>query len=439
MSVVLKFMINNLKIATNIISRFLYVGIAFLVTIKIARDVNLETAGQVFVFMSLVQFLSCFFRQGLDKVVVKQVASLSGRDPKFLIKLYNEILYKVLRVSVTLAVITTLLFCLVIATKSQIEISIVEPSTIALLMVGAYCIFFNSVLTINGHFLQGLNFQHLANFYINGSVNIPFLLGLLLLSCNNVTEFALVYCLANFFAFSISILSVIKKCSFTKCQLVSILFPLKVPQSSAVDRDYKYMWYTSMIGQFVTHVPVILCSLFFGSGNAALLRIAQRVATLINIALNAINAYASVRLAYAFKNKSKQFVRKTFFQYSRLAWVTLLPLLVGLYLFLDEILLAFGSDYKAANEMTKVLLAAQFFNIITSCSGTFMIMKGQYRLVFVCALISVLASIISGILMVDFLLVTSVVLSCAIFTILQNTIFSFYCLKDLNSFNQKVG
>jgi O-antigen/teichoic acid export membrane protein len=349
---------------------FVLKSIAFLATfglsLVVARVLDVADAGLVFLSIAIVTVLSTLSRIGIDKPLIRLVASLQESKDTCMI-----------RAALTQAVVLVGIlgiFCaaVVIARSEWISTAVFsKPELESLLatMAGAIpCIAIASTIAFAYQGQKAL-VRYLALF----SIAVPGLaLGFIAVAGGGISSQRV----CQFYLIAAAITLVVGLCLWRashgyKWRPVTALLPALAACRST---------FVVVLSQMAnTWAAVLLLGVLADSDSVALYHVANRTALLISFALIAVNSIAAPKFAGLYHSRSDAALAKSAQFSTRLMVVGGLPLFLVFLIFPNWVLSLFGSEFSGAANVLRVLAVGQFISISCGSVANLLLMTGHER------------------------------------------------------------
>lgn len=176
-------------------------------------------------------------------------------------------------------------------------------------------------------------------------------------------------------------------------------------------------------------IPFFLIMYFGSEKDVGLFTVPFRIANIITIILVVVNTVSGPKFSFLFWNKSVQELQKFANNAVRLATlISLLPLAL-IFVFTPHILSVFGSEYSYQSDVLRVLLLAQFINVVAGSNGLLLNMSGHEKTFRNILFISVFFLIISGAYLTNYYGSLGVAIAFLISQLIWNVLAIYYVKK----------
>ncbi|EGR1753101.1 hypothetical protein D3729_25620, partial [Vibrio parahaemolyticus] len=144
-----------------------------------------------------------------------------------------------------------------------------------------------------------------------------------------------------------------------------------------------YFFTILLLSIVINQLPMLLAGKLFSLVEVAALQIAIKLSAAAGIVVTAINTIVAPQFSF-FSSRSKFDELKKVYV-SSLGFVVLftLPCILLFFLYSEEFMLYFGSEYGKYNLYLKLLLVGQVFNVVSGPSACFLTMVGNYNKVII--------------------------------------------------------
>lgn len=140
------------------------------------------------------------------------------------------------------------------------------------------------------------------------------------------------------------------------------------------------MAWVTIIGIFMSFSETLLLGVFRSANEVGIYTAALRVTLLLNFVLLAFNSILAPKFASLYHQNKKEEIE---YLASRSVEIMLLltsPLFILCFLFPEQILKAFGSDFVAGSRCLMILASGQLINVMTGPIGILLMMTGHEKL-----------------------------------------------------------
>lgn len=340
--------------------------IGFFGTLVLTRLLGAEKIGEYFWLLSCVAICTVFIKLGQENIIVKQIGALKSDNKN---TLAASIVFNALKRS--------LFFSFILLIIGFIAFKLFESSMsgyLVLIYTLFLCASLSVFISLLSYGLQGMNFQ-MMQAVLN---SLPRLI---------VVFVALTYLICNF-ELNLATLFNILSISYLSTALFALIvyknkkIPIfKIKQRQAADfrssDSLNQFYWVSIIAVLVTEAANLVLGFLSTSEQVAYFSISARLVSIVSLILIAFNSVLSPRFAQFYSQNNNQELI-SLFQRTRLWGLGVsIPILVILFCFSEEILVLFGSDFKGATNVLRVLLIAHVFKVFVGSVGQLLLMTGH--------------------------------------------------------------
>jgi len=345
-------------------------AVAFLSTfglsLVVARVLEVRDAGLVFLGIAIVTVLSSLSRFGLDKPIVRLVASLREAGDS-----------RSISAAVTYAIVLVGfagLLCagFVGAGSEWISRTVFsQPGLASVLVQMCVAIPCIAIAATISHGYQGQ--KALVRYLLLFSIAVPlFALGLIAFSGpgKNASDVSRLYMIA-------ALVTAVIGALFWRANPGFALSPIRAitPALSATRSTF-----IVILSQMVnTWAAVLLLGSLADSDAVAIYHVANRTAILISFVLIAINSIAAPKFASLYHSRDSVALEKTACFSTRLMTVAALPMLFLFLLTPDWVLSWFGDDFTGGANVLRVLAVGQFISVSCGSVANLLLMTGHEK------------------------------------------------------------
>ncbi len=397
------------KIFSSIFIKFFFVGVSFLTFVYITHNADKNVVGDFILFLSITSFLGVIFRLGHEHEIIR---TLSGESISDNISIYSWGVIK----KVTIFYFIIFIFALVIGYT-------IENFNIVLVLFTSY---FISISHVVGIFFQSKGKVNLLHAFQGGISQSIFMFFLFLLSYFSYSFHlelvigSLVF--AWFFSFLIAILSWNFSFKFN--------FIMKLDLLTSVNKN-KYVIFINLLNQLVQWVVPVGLSLFVLKQQVAEYFSSYKLAMLTAVVLIACNSLFASNISRIIKT-SKESLESFCYKINAIIFGLMLPLLLALFLYSDELLTLYGDGYNTSDSILvlKIICIGQMYNVLTGSVGVILNMSNMEDYVFKASLISSFTLIGAGIILIPLFGIVGAAVSLSLSIFNQMTYMSIIVYRE---------
>ena len=411
-------LISTLPYITSISIRIVSAALSLLVTITVARKLELESAGNFFLALSITLFFSIIARFGMDNTMLR----LSGahKSKSFLKAVLGKSVVVIFCFGILYAVTMTIL-----KLTNTYNVFGLNNSTINLVILLAPTVSLLAISTLLSSYYQGRTKTVQAVFILNVYLNAAFLFTILALSISNATILSIAYSAASAIALAISI--VVKNDVFPFKLSSRLRYKALITTSSPV-------WIATIAINLCTLYPQLILSYMHETEFVAYFAVCQRICISMAILVSAVNMVVAPRIAKKYASGEPEKVLGELLYACSLLTALSIPLATGLLYFSDTILGLFGEEYKDAVPMLHILLIGQLFNMISGPVGFVLIMTKNSDALMYVVLTNLACTILHCPLLTLHYGLRGLACSVTLSLILQNCGFLYFVLRQFGNF-----
>lgn len=403
-----------ISISTRVISA----ALSLLLTITVARLLDLESAGNFFLALSITLFFSIFARFGIDNTMLR----LSGSHKRMLF--LKTVLGKSVVAIISFGAIYAISMTILKLTNSY-SIFGLNESTVDLILLLAPTVPFLAISTILSSYYQGKSNTVQAVFILNIYLNASFLFTAFTFSISSATILSIAYSAASAIALAIGIV--------TKNNVFPFKLSTHLPYRTLISTSTP-VWIATICINLCTLYPQIILSYLHDTESVAYFAVCQRICISMAILVSAVNMVVAPRIAKKHAKREQEKVLGELLYACSLLTALAIPLAMGILYFSDTILGFFGEQYKDAAPMLHVLLIGQFFNMISGPVGFVLIMtKNSSALMHVVIANLVFTTLHCPLLTIHYG-IQGLACSVTLSLIIQNCGFLYFVIKQLGYF-----
>lgn len=368
-----------------------------------------------FLFLSLG---TMFSKLGLETSIVKWVAS---RDS------IEEQLY-IYKRTMRMSLISSFIISVVLYFgSSAISLMYSKPDIEESLKLAAFGIPLLTVLDVTSNFFKGQKkTTFFAIYYHFGKFFMP----LIFLSC---------YYFANNFNFDVPMISYTFGLSFILGVVIThVLLMMKSIKSKKILITNKQMFlesYPMLVASSIVMVmgwsDVFILGFYVDEHDIGLYSTAVKLATIVSFTYNAIATITSPKIAeYYSKSDKTRFKSIVKFSANIMFYTSLLPFFV-LFVFPEYFLGWFGDEFRHSSCVFRILLIAQFCNVLTGPVGPIFQMTNNQHKLQKFIIIALIVNVVLSLLLVNFIKMEGVAIGSAFGMFLWNFLGAVFIYKRM--------
>jgi len=343
--------------------------IAFFMTAAVTRTLGAEESGLFLLAISILAFLSVFFRLGLDNVVLRLISAGQG-SPKSIGAMSTGLI-----TSLAIGLLATLLVFLNADVIANAVFSKPEFAPVLSIMIWVLPLMLVFMLLSFG--FQAFYRVVAATWFQNLGLYSLFLL-----------LFILVYAFSDSAILNLGNVSLFYLCAAAfSCLLALVLWHRQIKgnwgtiniKDKPLWSSASNLWAASTMSLAVQWSGVLIAAVFVSSADIAYLSAAQRTAMLTSFVLMVVNMVVAPRYARLWQeNKISEIQRLA--KWSTRGMVMLAAPIVAAMIFLPELIMGlFGDEFKVAGNLLAIMAIGQFINVATGSVGYLLNMSGHER------------------------------------------------------------
>lgn len=369
-----------------------------------------------FLFLSVGTMVA---KMGIETSIVKWIANATGSSAKKTI--YYETL--ILSILSSLVVATT-----VFLFSGLISIWYDKPDIKDAIKVASFAIPFLTILDVSANYFKGEGQIGFFGFYF---YTLKFIFPLISLAI----------------AYSLSIVSkevpiMVYAFGMVICAtLISthLVFNFRrAKREKTYKMGYKYVFlesYPMMISSAIVMImgwsDVFILGFFVDESKIGIYSVCVKIATVVAFVYNAIATIVTPKIAQYHMKGEKQLLQAMISRSSKLMLLTGTPIFMGLFIFSEQILSFFGSDFTSGTPILRILLCAQLVNVLTGPVGPLFQMTGLQKKLQRFIVISLVLNISISLMLIFVIEMKGVAIGSAIGMIFWNFIGAVYLFKEI--------
>jgi O-antigen/teichoic acid export membrane protein len=176
---------------------------------------------------------------------------------------------------------------------------------------------------------------------------------------------------------------------------------------------------------------VFVLGFFVSEEKIGIYSTAIKLATVVSFIYNAIATIAAPKIANFYHQKNQHKLKETVTYSSRIMLLFSLPIFILLFLFPEFFLSIFGEEYIIGKNVLRILLLAQFTNVITGPVGPIFNMTNKHKLLQKFISIALVFNIIFSLLLVQRFELEGVAIASGLGMILWNVLGALYIYRHM--------
>lgn len=409
-----------MAVLANLSLKVAAAGVAFVVSVVVARQLGLAEAGLFFFAQNIMVLLIATSRFGLDNSVLRTAARLD-------LALDRDRLQAVFSTATTLAVAAALVVAGVVVSLAWAgqHSGLLAPqgygAVTSILVAGLPFLAFAAT---TGFVLQATNHVTASTFLVFAAQPVIHLVLLLALGPQGAATAAWLFVASSVAAAA---------CAATLARHLLGGLSLK-PRFRAFSAETLQgigsLWGVSLVNQAIALLPVLMLSFYATPVEVALFAIALRVAGLAGNIVVAVNSVFAPRIARQLSANRREAFRST---RAAQAYTFAIgaPLLAVPLAFPGHVLALFGSGFDDATLALVILVLGQMFNIATSTTSILLAMGGAERAMLRAGAFTFSLGLVGSVALVPHWPLTGSSLVSAFCLIMLNGLYLWHALRPL--------
>ena len=340
--------------------------IAFFMTAVVTRIIGADEAGLFLLAISILTFLSTFFRLGLDNIFLRLIGADKGTARSI----------GAVSTGIIWSLLSAVLFAILVYICADfIAISIFsKPEFSTVLSTMIWAVPFMVVFMLLSFGFQAFYKVIVATWFQNLGISALFLvlflaaysygLGLNAVSVSNY------YLVAAMFV----------------CLLALILWHKQINgqwggklKDSELWHSSSNLWAATSMSLTVQWSGILMAGIFVSSSEIAFLSAAQRTAMLTSFVLMVVNMVVAPRYARLWQENKTQEIQQLAKWSTRGMIALALPLVAAMIFIPESIMGLFGDEFVVAGNLLAIMAVGQFINVATGSVGYLLTMSGHEK------------------------------------------------------------
>lgn len=395
--------------------------VAFFSNVLINKYVDISSAGQYYLAITMVTFLGVFFNFGVPSILMRNAAYCRG----------TSIAQKHIKKYITLFILSILLLLIFITLSWGVTLDFTEYRYLNKVKL-EFCaaVICTILIAYLSSFAHGLGL--IKTYSVLTTLSIPLIFCILVfwLNPSNVGYLLTTYSI-----------------SLVLSSVIGIYLLLKIPRETnkqkKVTEQYDLgnmngrndFWITNVAGAMNSGGLILISSYLLVSSDIAIISVSNRVVIMITFVMSAFQVVVAPKIANLYANGKVTELVSYYRKSTLLLIVICFPILIFVITFSSYILSFFGTEYVSGKNTLIILSIAQFINVSCGSVWTLLNLTGNHKVV---RKISLFATGV-GLLICPFLAVEfgaeGVALTTVISISIGNLIPLYYANKEFGVFN----
>ncbi len=365
--------------------RVLGIIILFGFTIFLTRNFPVEIIGKYDFIRTFLLVIGSISILGTDQSILYFSGILKEKDDYGeLKKIYNKMIFIIFSLSI-------IIFLVFISIDERwISDFFNDPTIYPVIFKSILILFFYSVTLFNTEVFRSLNKIYVAELFRNIFKYFSIIGGAVLLLYFNKESFLVDAFLIGFIFLAIISTLMIddffrKKKSSSKVESYNYSLIIKKSYPIAV---------STMAIFLLTTLDVFFIKKYHGDKMVAQYGVGVKFMTIVAMVIQLININISTKIASYFYRKDFIELKKILKNSSRIIFVLVLPVIIVVFIFSNEVLAIFGTDYIVVEKAMKIMIIGQGIIALFGASPIYLNMTGRQNLFQILLLISVIINLI---------------------------------------------
>ncbi len=396
------------KGAVVLLAKLVGTALSFLFVFLLARFLGVSDFGAYFLLFTIISIAAVFSKWGLDIFLLKKVAS-EKKKSFFEVKRY---------VYSSLVFVFVLSFLLMLILKGMIPV-LSNVLFDSIKIVKAFELFLWSIIPFSLMYVASESFKSIGRpvlAILLQNIIIPFISILFLLVMYYFYKVSLNvavigYLIGVLFAFILTVVFIVKEYPYESFKRVSFkkLYYLGQP-----------MLLISSGALIMSWTDILVLGVFETEFEVGVYVVATKIVVLTSLVLVAMNAITSPKYASLYSEGRLKELAKLAQKSSLVLLIIAISSSVFIFIFSEELMSIFGSEFIVGAEVLVVLAVGQFVNVSCGSVGFLLIMTGKENVMRNILLSTAVINIILSLLLVKFFGILGVAYATALSMILWN-------------------
>ncbi|TPV53847.1 hypothetical protein FJ444_20165 [Aestuariibacter sp. GS-14] len=401
------------QIVVNFSLKIVGVLFGFLLTLVVARYIEISVAGDFFFLMSLGFIIGTVFKFGLDQSTIRFVSTSDVKSHAHI-----NIMQSVLLISI---IFTSSLLFLCLTFLYLFHNTLLLFDVYVLVVINAI---FWALFNLIAMGFQGLSFSKTSVFFMNICSNALFLIFFILLRPTSLYSLLFILLCSSAFCFLLSYLFFFRQHLFFFTRSIDF----------TILRSSIPLFFVSILGQLLFWGGQLFLGLFESSESVAIFAVCQRLSLLVSFVLTTTNFILSPKIArFAAAGNFKDIellCKKGIVITSGVSF----PVFVFIFFFPDLLLNMFGTEYVIGTKCLLILIIGQAINVFFGPVIYILSMSGFEKDLTKCSLLAGATLVLASLLLIDAYGIEGAAIATILAIFVQTFLASFYVKYRLNIF-----
>ncbi len=333
--------------------------LGFVLSATIARKLPIDEVGEYFFLLSLVSFVMPIALAGMGHSILYNFK----RSECNVNSLVGFSIFTTVFISIVSGFI---LICLLDAFYFESSLSLELNGIIILIII------FNSLCELISYIYQSLRRSWFGSLIVSSKRQALIISCVIFFDVDSVYQLLYIYFYSSLFSFFVAYICMVKDVKPQYDKIISNLFQIKKSWTFFLNH---------FMGTLNGSILPLMIGFFSTSSQVAYFAVALKIVSLSAFILLPINRVVAPRYSAFFASEDLDGIKETAKFSARISFSLSVPLLLFMFIFVEDILSYFGDDYVVSSkDIFYVLLFGQAINCLSGSVGWLLQMTGEEKL-----------------------------------------------------------
>jgi O-antigen/teichoic acid export membrane protein len=360
-----------LKITNVLVFRGLGSGASILFAVLVARHLNPNDAGLIFLLTNIVIMLSVCIRWGLDQVIIRRVAVAAGETQRVIcgdmLRLGHG---RVIRFGLGVLASVPIIYLL----DNYLKVYGLSPANWLFIIVTSFAL---ALVACFGRVLQGLGEINLSIFVMN--ILVPSTACIWIVGCIMIAGGVSAYSILLEYSLT-AVLAYLALLIWAKKQFRGVIFRTVSPSDALGKKDLRAadrLGTVVLAQQSLIWGSALLVPMLFDNGTYSVFIVSQKIAMVISFVMLAVNFTFSSRMALLFNRKEHIHLTRLLVTAGSVVGIAATSVAGIVLFFRTEIIAYTNVTHAEAGTLLAILVISQVFNSMSAFLSVVLSMAHQ--------------------------------------------------------------
>ena len=404
--------------------RIVSMGLGFLVSVILARLLDVHEFGLYTFAMSLLGLLVVPATFGFPQLLVREIAAYRAKEESGYIQPLLSFAQRTILMASLLVILLVASGLLLFSYRLSQETLVTLGLTLATLPVLALIQLYSSTLRGLGSILVSIIVSEVLR-----PLSFLLLICLVCLSARNFLEAEVAIGLQTIAA----CITLFVGWFFLRNYKITLLSRISFTSKNKIwFRSAIWLFFLALLNLIPQHSGVLLLGVMHGTEEAALYKVAYQTASLIPFGLMTVNVVIAPTLSQLYASKDRRKLQLVVAAACGAALLFAFPLVLLFLLAGSKFLqVVFGDPFALSGKALSILAVGQIVNVATGPVGMLLLMSGHERISLINSIIGVAINLFMNLTLIPFLGIVGASIAAAITAVVVNLLALFFVTRKL--------